>query len=121
MGARDEGGRRGVGAGGRPAGGGRSGRAAHGRGPGCGGGRQTVNGFLRAAAVARKDLLMEWRGRPTITATGLVALLMILLLGLVFGAEPGRGGGGLLGGPGVSADRRDSPPHHAEGAAKGPR
>src|SRR5438309_12052311 len=90
MGARDEGGRRGVGAGGGPAGGGRSGRAAHGRGPGCSGGRQTVNGVLRAAAVARKDLRVEWRGRQTITATGMVALLMILLLGFVVGSEPAR-------------------------------
>src|SRR3989454_10204793 len=108
MGARDEGGRRGVGAGGGPAGGGRSGRAAHGRGPGCGGGRQTVNGFLRAAAVARKDLLMEWRGRPTITGTRMVALLMILLLGVVLGAEPGRGGGVPWAGPGSRAGVRGS-------------
>ena len=49
-----------------------------------------MNGVLRAAAVARKDLLMEWRGRQTITATGMVALLMILLLGFVLGSEPGR-------------------------------
>jgi heme exporter protein B len=49
-----------------------------------------VNGFLRAAAVTRKDLVMEWRGRQTITATGMVALLMLLLLGFVLGSEPGR-------------------------------
>jgi len=49
-----------------------------------------MNGLLRAAAVARKDLLVEWRGRQTTTATGMVALLMILLLGFVIGSEPGR-------------------------------
>ena len=49
-----------------------------------------MNGFLRAAAVARKDLRVEWRGRQTITATGMVALLMILLLGFVVGSEPAR-------------------------------
>ena len=49
-----------------------------------------MNGLLRAAAVVRKDLLVEWRGRQTTTATGMVALLMILLLGFVIGSEPGR-------------------------------
>ena len=49
-----------------------------------------MNGLLRAVAVARKDLLVEWRGRQTTTATGMVALLMILLLGFVIGSEPGR-------------------------------
>src|SRR2546425_8616103 len=101
MGARDEGGRRGVGAGGRPAGGGRSGRAAHGRGPGCSGGRQTVNGVLRAAAVARKDLLMEWRGRPTINPAGLGGVVVVFLLGLVFWGRAGRAGGGRLVGAGL--------------------
>ncbi len=49
-----------------------------------------MNGLLRAAAVARKDLLLEWRGRQVATATGMVALLMILLLGFVVGSEPSR-------------------------------
>ncbi len=49
-----------------------------------------MNGLLRATAVARKDLLVEWRGRQTATATGMVALLMILLLGFVLGSEPAR-------------------------------
>jgi len=46
--------------------------------------------LIRAAAVARKDLLVEWRGRETITATGMVALLVLLLLGVVLGAQPQR-------------------------------
>src|SRR3989442_7781380 len=121
MGARDEGGRRSVGAGGGPAGGGRSGRAAHGRGPGCSGGRQTVNGFLRAAAVARKDLLMEWRGRQTITPTCLVAVLMIFLLRFLLGAEPARAAAVLLAAPGVSAVRRRSPRNPPEGRRQGAR
>lgn len=49
-----------------------------------------MNGLLRAVAVARKDLLVEWRGRQLTTATGMVALLMILLLGFVVGSEPSR-------------------------------
>jgi heme exporter protein B len=49
-----------------------------------------VSAFDRAAAIARKDLLQEWRGRQTATATGMVALLVILLLGLVLGSEPSR-------------------------------
>jgi heme exporter protein B len=44
----------------------------------------------RAAAVARKDLLQEWRGRQAATATGMVALLVILLMGFVLGSEPSR-------------------------------
>ncbi len=47
-----------------------------------------MNAVIRAAAVARKDLLLEWRGRQTATATGMVALLVILLLGFVLGSEP---------------------------------
>ncbi len=51
-----------------------------------------MNGLLRAAAVARKDLLVEWRGRQTVTATGMVALLVILMLGFLLGSEPQRVG-----------------------------
>lgn len=47
-----------------------------------------MNALTRAAAVARKDLLLEWRGRQTATATGMVALLVILLLGFVLGSQP---------------------------------
>ncbi len=49
-----------------------------------------MNGLTRAAAVARKDLLLEWRGRQMATATGMVALLVTLLLGFVLGSEPSR-------------------------------
>ncbi len=47
-----------------------------------------MNALTRAAAVARKDLLLEWRGRQTTTATGMVALLVLLLLGFVLGPQP---------------------------------
>lgn len=47
-----------------------------------------MTAFIRAAAVARKDLLVEWRGRHVATAAGMVALLIILLLGFVLGPEP---------------------------------
>lgn len=47
-----------------------------------------MNALTRAAAVARKDLLLEWRGRQTATATGMVALLVLLLLGFVLGSQP---------------------------------
>jgi heme exporter protein B len=49
-----------------------------------------VSAFDRAAAIARKDLLQEWRGRQAAIATGMVALLVILLLGFVLGSEPSR-------------------------------
>jgi heme exporter protein B len=49
-----------------------------------------VTAFGRAAATARKDLLLEWRGRQTTVAMGMVALLVLLLLGFVLGAEPAR-------------------------------
>jgi heme exporter protein B len=49
-----------------------------------------VTGARRAAALARKDLLLEWRGRETITAMGVFALLVVLLLGFVLGSEPAR-------------------------------
>lgn len=49
-----------------------------------------MNALVRAAAVARKDLLVEWRGRQMTTATGMVALLIILVLGFVIGSEPAR-------------------------------
>ncbi len=47
-------------------------------------------GLRRAGALARKDLLIEWRGRQTITAMAVFALLMILLLGFALGSDPVR-------------------------------
>lgn len=44
--------------------------------------------LARAVAVARKDLLLEWRGRQIAAATGLFALLVVLVLGLTLGAGP---------------------------------
>lgn len=44
----------------------------------------------RVAAVTSKDLLLEWRGRQTATAMGMVAFLVILFLGFVLGSEPER-------------------------------
>lgn len=44
----------------------------------------------RVAAVTSKELLLEWRGRQTATAMGMVALLVILFLGVVLGSEPAR-------------------------------
>lgn len=49
-----------------------------------------MNALRRAAALARKDLLLEWRGRESITAMGVFALLVILLLGFALGSEPAR-------------------------------
>lgn len=49
-----------------------------------------MTGLRRAAALARKDLLLEWRGRQTVTAMALFALLVILLLGFALGADPAR-------------------------------
>lgn len=47
-----------------------------------------MNGIARAAALARKDLLVEWRGRETLTAMTTFALLVLLLLGFTMGASP---------------------------------
>lgn len=47
-------------------------------------------GVRRAVALARKDLLIEWRGRQTVTATAVFALLVILLLGFTLGTDPAR-------------------------------
>lgn len=44
----------------------------------------------RAGALARKDLLIEWRGRQTITTMAVFALLIILLLGFALGADSAR-------------------------------
>ena len=44
----------------------------------------------RVAAVTGKELLLEWRGRQTAIAMGMVALLVILFLGFVLGSEPAR-------------------------------
>lgn len=52
-----------------------------------------MNAWRRTVALARKDLLLEWRGRETITAMGGLALLVVLLLGLVLGAEAARAPG----------------------------
>ena len=49
-----------------------------------------MTAWRRAAALARKDLLLEWRGRETITAMAGLALLVVLLLGFVLGAEAAR-------------------------------
>lgn len=49
-----------------------------------------MSGARRAAAVARKDLLIEWRGREITTAMGTFAVLVILLLGFALGSEPAR-------------------------------
>ncbi len=49
-----------------------------------------MTAFGRVAAVTGKELLLEWRGRQTATAMGMVALLVILFLGFVLGSEPGR-------------------------------
>lgn len=47
-----------------------------------------MSGITRAAALARKDLLMEWRGREILTAMTTFALLVLLLLGFTIGATP---------------------------------
>lgn len=49
-----------------------------------------MTGFQRAMALARKDLLLEWRGRQTVTAMAVFALLVLLLLGVALGADPSR-------------------------------
>jgi heme exporter protein B len=49
-----------------------------------------VTGLRRALALARKDLLLEWRGRQTVTAMAVFALLVLLLLGVALGADPPR-------------------------------
>lgn len=47
-----------------------------------------MNGMIRAAALARKDLLLEWRGREILTAMATFAILVLLLLGFTIGATP---------------------------------
>ncbi len=49
-----------------------------------------MSAWRRTVALARKDLLLEWRGRETITAMAVLALLVVLLLGFALGAEPPR-------------------------------
>jgi heme exporter protein B len=49
-----------------------------------------VIGLGRVGALARKDLLIEWRGRQTITTMAVFALLIILLLGFALGADSAR-------------------------------
>ena len=45
-----------------------------------------MSGIVRTAALARKDLLLEWRGQETLTAMSTFALLVLLLLGFTIGA-----------------------------------
>src|SRR3972149_6998706 len=52
--------------------------------------RPDMSAWRRTVALARKDLLLEWRGRETITAMAVLALLVVLLLGFALGAEPPR-------------------------------
>jgi len=49
-----------------------------------------VTGLGRVGALARKDLLIEWRGRETITTMAVFALLIILLLGFALGTDSAR-------------------------------
>ncbi len=49
-----------------------------------------MNGLRRAAALARKDLLLEWRGRETSVMIATLALLLILLLGFALDSAPTR-------------------------------
>lgn len=44
--------------------------------------------LVRAVALARKDLLLEWRGREATTAMVTFAVLVVLLLGFTLGADP---------------------------------
>lgn len=46
-----------------------------------------MNGIRRAADVARKDLLLEWRSREAIAAMLTFALLIALLLGFTLGSD----------------------------------
>lgn len=43
--------------------------------------------LTRAAALARKDLLLEWRGREATTAMLTFAVLVVLLLGFTLGSD----------------------------------
>ncbi len=49
-----------------------------------------MSAWRRSVALARKDLLLEWRGRETVIAMAVLALLVVLLLGFTLGAEPER-------------------------------
>lgn len=51
---------------------------------------QRMSGVRRSLALARKDLLLEWRGRETATTLLMVTLLVVLLLGFALGSEPER-------------------------------
>ncbi len=52
-----------------------------------------MSGWHRAAALARKDLQLEWRGRETTTMMGTLALLLVLLLGFALDSDPARAPG----------------------------
>lgn len=47
-----------------------------------------MTALSRALALARKDLVLEWRGRQIAAATGLFALLVVLVLGLTLESRP---------------------------------
>lgn len=47
-----------------------------------------MSALSRAAAVARKDLILEWRSREALTAMLTFALLVLMMLGLTIGATP---------------------------------
>ncbi len=49
-----------------------------------------MSGWRRAVALARKDLELEWRGRETTTMMGMLALLLVLLLGFALDSDPAR-------------------------------
>ncbi|MDQ7819390.1 MAG: heme exporter protein CcmB [Armatimonadota bacterium] len=49
-----------------------------------------MSGWTRAAAVARKDLRAEWRGRAVALTMLLAGLLLVLVLGVALGPEPAR-------------------------------
>ncbi len=49
-----------------------------------------MTGWARAAAVARKDLRMEWRGRAAAVTSLLTGLLLVLVLGVALGPDPAR-------------------------------
>jgi len=49
-----------------------------------------MNGWRRATTLARKDLLLEWRGRETAVMITTLALLLILLLGFALDSAPAR-------------------------------
>ncbi len=47
-----------------------------------------MSSWRRAAAVARKDLVLEWRGRDVVVPAAAFGLAVLLVLGLVSGGGP---------------------------------